>query len=174
MARPSKFSKTLATAICDRIAEGESLRSVCRDEEMPDKATVFRWLYKREDFRDQYTRATAARADVMAEEIIEIADTPVIGERSEEGVNADGEFSKTVREDAIQHRRLQVDTRKWIMARMQPKKYGDKIEQTHRGDEDAPVLVELVDGSTENGAPQEFGDDDDGEAEAQDTDSASA
>jgi terminase small subunit-like protein len=154
MARPSRFSKKLATAICDRIAEGESLRSVCRDQEMPDKATVFRWLYKREDFRDQYARATAARADAMAEEIIEIADTPVIGERSEEGVNADGEFSRTVREDAIQHRRLQVDTRKWIMARMQPKKYGDKIEQTHRGDEDAPVQIELIDGTATNGPPE--------------------
>ena len=57
--RPSRYTPELAAVICERFAEGETLRSVCRDKAMPDKATVLRWLgdKKKADFRDQYAHA---------------------------------------------------------------------------------------------------------------------
>ena len=72
--RPSKFTPQMTADICGRIANGQSLREICRDEAMPDKSTVMRWLNESEAFQDQYARATAARADHWADEILEIAD----------------------------------------------------------------------------------------------------
>src|SRR3954468_19035559 len=74
MARPCDYSPELTAVICARMAEGVSLRSICLADDMPDKATVFRWLAAYREFRDQCARARAARADAMAEEILEISD----------------------------------------------------------------------------------------------------
>jgi terminase small subunit-like protein len=104
---------------------------------VPAASSVFLWLQKHKDFSDQYARATAARADQFAEEIIEIAD---------EGSNdtyEDDEGREYVNQDVIQRSRLRVDTRKWLMARMAPKKYGDKVEQILSGG-DKPVAVTRV------------------------------
>jgi len=137
MARPSDYSPDLAALICSMIAEGMSLRAVCRMDDMPDKSTVFRWLATHDEFRDQYARATEARADAFAEEIIEISD---------DGSNdtyTDEDGGEHVNHDVIQRSRLRVDTRKWLMARMKPKKYGDKVEQTLKGDPDNPVEAKV-------------------------------
>ena len=129
MGRPSSFTQEKADAICERLIEGESLRSICRDDDMPHPVTVFRWLDANESFRNQYARARSSQAERMAEEILQIADTPVDGERIEE--SDDG--MKVVREDMLGHRRLQVDTRKWLMSKLAPKKYGDKVEVENTG-----------------------------------------
>jgi hypothetical protein len=57
--RPSRFTDEIGLIICERLANGESLRAMCEDDDMPDKATVFRWLAFHEDFRDRYALATA-------------------------------------------------------------------------------------------------------------------
>jgi hypothetical protein len=144
--RPSNYTDELAAEICAQLADGYSLRSVCRADDMPDKATVFRWLgathedgtYKYPSFRDQYARAKQEAADAMAEEILDIADDGVndwmekeYGNRREWVVNG----------EALQRSRLRVDTRKWLMAKMKPKKYGDKIDMTTNGkDLPTPIL----------------------------------
>jgi hypothetical protein len=74
MARPSDYSDDIAGTICERIADGESLRSICSQEGFPHKATVFRWLASNEAFRDHYARAREAQADALFDEILEIAD----------------------------------------------------------------------------------------------------
>jgi hypothetical protein len=150
--RPSKYSERLAATICGRISCGESLKAVCRDPAMPMASTVFLWLSKDEAFRDQYSLAMQSRSDAQAEEILEIADTPMIGEKV---VDSDENGVTTTREDMLGHRRLQIDTRKWLMARMLPKKYGDKIEQNHIG---APLVtrIELVDGEWGERQPEEW------------------
>ena len=131
MARPSIYSPELATTICMRIAEGRSLRSICKDEDMPDASTVTRWLAsgEHEEFCTQYARARTLQADAIFEECLEIADTPVEGVRTEE--SEDG--VRTIREDMLGHRRLQVDTRKWMAGKLAPKKYGEKVEVEHGG-----------------------------------------
>jgi hypothetical protein len=116
------YAAETATRICIEISAGRSLRSICADEGMPDKATVFRWLAEHGDFRDQYARAREAQADAMLEEIIEISD---------DGSNdtyTDENGATRTEQDVIARSRLRVDARKWAMSKMAPKKYGDKLD----------------------------------------------
>ncbi len=122
--RPSLYTDALAAEICRRLAEGETLRSVCRDKAMPDKATVLRWLAdkKKADFREQYVYAREMQADALFDEALEIADD-ALGDWT---VDKDGK--KVVDHENIQRSRLRVDTRKWAAGKMAPKKYGDKLD----------------------------------------------
>ena len=138
--RPSDYSVETATRLCSLMAEGKSLRSICEAADMPDKSTVFRWLNTHEEFQDQYARAMAARTDAMAEELLEIADDGKNDVTIEDG-------REVVNHEHIQRSRLRVDTRKWLMARMAPKKYGDRVTNELIGDKDNPLqnhhLVEV-------------------------------
>lgn len=136
MGRPSEFSQATAETICERLSHGESLRQICTDEQMPGKSTVMRWLASSGEFRDQYARAREAQADHWAEEIVEIADD------SSEDVVIDPETGH-VRQNAefVNRSRLRVDTRKWLMARMAPKKYGDKLTQEVTGSGGGPLAI---------------------------------
>lgn len=109
--RPSDYLPEVAADICARLADGESLRKVCERPGMPNKATVFRWIAQHEEFRDQYAKAAETRADAIFEEMFDIAD-----EATEESA-------------AVAKARLRIDTRKWALARMNPKKYGEKVTQ---------------------------------------------
>ena len=139
MARPSDYSAEIAALICERLGLGESLREVCRDEEMPDKSTVMRWLARYSEFRDQYACAREAQADYYAEEIIEISDDATNDwmERN----RSDGQTEEVENKEVLARSRLRVDTRKWLMARMAPKKYGDRITQEHTGNDGGPLVV---------------------------------
>lgn len=133
--RPSTFTDKLADAICERIADGESLRSICRDASMPDKATVFRWLDDKPEFRDQYARAREVQADHMADEIVEISD-----EAAYEDIKV-GKKVIGVRFDAtaVARNKLRVDARKWVAAKLKPKVYGNAV--TVKGDPNNPLQV---------------------------------
>ena len=133
--RPSLYSDKLAAKICERLAEGETLRSVCRDQAMPDKATVLRWLADeaKTGFRDQYAHARDMQADALFDEALEIADD-ALGDWS-----TDKDGKKVVDHENIQRSRLRVDTRKWAAGKMAPKRYGDKIQ--HTGDGGGPIRV---------------------------------
>lgn len=136
--RPSDYSAELTTTICTRLGLGESLREICRNEDMPSKTTVMRWLAQHQVFRDQYARARDAQADYYAEEIIEIADD---GSNDwMERKNSDGSTYEVENHEAINRSKLRVDTRKWLMARMAPKKYGDRITQEVTGADGAPLV----------------------------------
>jgi hypothetical protein len=115
---------------------GESLREICRDEAMPDKSTVMRWLASNQEFRDQYAGAREAQADYYAEEIVEISDDGsndwMLRKQGDDEIEVENK-------EVLARSRLRVDTRKWLMARMAPKKYGDKVTQEHVGDPDKPV-----------------------------------
>jgi hypothetical protein len=128
--RPSSYTQDVGDAICERIADGESLRAICAGEDMPNRATVFRWLAAFRDFSDQYARARESQADTLFDEILSIADTPVIGEKRK--VKDDGGVEISTG-DMIEHRRLQVDARKWMAGKLRPKKYGEKLELEHGG-----------------------------------------
>lgn len=140
--RPSDYSQEIADAICDRIADGFSLRTICEAEDMPGKATVFRWLAARKEFQDQYAHAREAQADTLADELTDIAD-----DGSNDWMERKGEEGQSLgwkeNGEAIQRSRLRVDTRKWIASKLKPKKYGDKLALG--GAEDLPpMLVKLT------------------------------
>lgn len=106
---------------------------------MPGISTVIRWLRENEEFRSQYAQAKDDQADTLAEEILHIADTPMQGETRKLG--PEGNILETRQAEMTEHRKLQIDARKWVAARLKPKKYGDKLEQTHRGDPQAPIVI---------------------------------
>jgi hypothetical protein len=122
--RPSEFTTERGTEICERLANGESLRSICRDESMPSVPTVTRWLFKFPEFHVQYALARARQAELWADDIIAIADNPVMGTVVTEKPTG----VETRHGDMIEHRKLQIDARKWIAARILPKKYGAQVE----------------------------------------------
>jgi hypothetical protein len=126
MGRPSNFSQAMADRICSRIAEGESLRSVCRDDKMPAMSTVFRWLQAHKSFQEQYARAKEVGLESMADEILEIADDEctMVKHPADEDQMVEVVFDST----AVARNRLRVDTRKWLLSKLAPKKYGDKVD----------------------------------------------
>lgn len=142
MGRPSDYTQELADQICARLADGESLRSVCRDESMPSKQTVFSWMRLHPVFLDQYARAKEESADALADEILDIADNATNdwmkrnhGE-DDPGWVANGEN--------IQRSRVRIDTRKWIASKLKPKKYGEKVDMTHAGPDGGPIKHEEI------------------------------
>lgn len=108
---------------------------------MPHAATVCRWLADERYalFREQYARAREAQADALFDEALHIADSPLEGVKTK--TTSDGKIEES-RGDMIEHRRLQVDTRKWMVAKLAPKKYGDKIE--HSGPDGGPVQIVIA------------------------------
>ncbi len=128
--RPTTFTQELADKICEELALGKSMRTVCAEEDMPVMSTVFKWLRENKEFSEQYARAKQESSDAMAEEILDISDN---------GVNdwMEREYGETTawvtNGEALQRSKLRVDTRKWLMAKMKPKKYGEKLDMTSDG-----------------------------------------
>lgn len=109
--RPTIYTKELATSICNKIATGESLRKICKDEKMPARKTIHNWLLDKtkEDFLYQYEASCNVRADELFDELEETASDKKID---------------------VQRARLIVDTRKWYLSKVLPKKFGDKMDIT--------------------------------------------
>ena len=118
--RPTDYTPELTARICERLAVGESLRSICRDDAMPSMASIFLWLSKHPEFSEQYARAREAQAESHADRIVEIADDDTIDPN---------------------HKRIMVDARKWVASKLKPKRYGDKAEVEHKGDVGLTVVV---------------------------------
>lgn len=124
--RPTLYTQKLADDICSRISKGESLKRICEDEEMPTRATVHNWLLDEEKrgFFDKYTQAVNVRAELMFDELEELAD------KSVDDIEGDDKSDGA----RVQARKLQVDTRKWYLSKVMPKKYGDKLDLTSDGE----------------------------------------
>lgn len=131
--RPSDYTEELATAICARIAGGESLRSICKEPKMPNRSTVHLWLLDKEKkgFSDQYELSCNIRAENMFDELTEIADDG--SNDFMEKTLESGDTMEVLRPEHIQRSRLRVDTRKWYLSKVLPKKFGDKTDITTDG-----------------------------------------
>jgi hypothetical protein len=120
MARPSEYSKKKADLICEQMIAGKGLLEICRAAGMPDRNTVYRWLERQPEFRDNYTRAREAMCDYYVEQILVIA----FNESGDIVIDGD----KTVANHAkVQRDRLKVDSLKWIVSKLFPRQYGDKL-----------------------------------------------
>ena len=118
------FSEELFDTICNRMASGESLREICDEKDMPSQTSVFRWLAADEGLSERYARAREAQQETHLEQMFAIAD---------------GATPATVNVD-----RLRVDVRKWVMSKLAPKKYGDKLDVTSGGKRvSQPTIVTL-------------------------------
>lgn len=140
--RPSTYTPELADRICAELAGGNSMRTVCKAEDMPAMSTVFLWLRTHAAFSEQYAQAKAEAADALVEEMLDIAD---------DGTNdwmevhdKDGESAGyKVNGEHVQRSKLRVDTRKWIASKLKPKKYGDKVDLNHGVQPENPLTTIL-------------------------------
>jgi hypothetical protein len=140
--RPSKYTKVLADKICDRIMSGESLLSICKDPSMPSRSNIHKWILKYQYFRDNYACAREVRADILFDEILDIAD-----ETSQDTITDEDGYEKP-NSEWITRSKLRVDARKWTLSKMQPKKYGDKLEvdqkTEHSGKIEHGVVINII------------------------------
>lgn len=137
MAYSKKEIESLFKEILRRISEeGKSVRAILLEETMPDQNTFYKWIGEDEEKKEQYAHACATRAEKIFEEIIEIADES----QGDVITNKDGE--ERLNGEFVARSRLRVDARKWVLSKMQPKKYGDKIDVTSDGKEiKAPSII---------------------------------
>lgn len=113
-----KFSQEIFDEICVRIAEGESLRKICKDEKMPSLVAVWKWLNNSEELVKQYTRAREEQAETLVDEMIDIADYKKDDTYLEDG-------KEIINQEVIARSRLRVDARKWVASKLKPKRFGD-------------------------------------------------
>lgn len=117
--RPTIYTIKLGELICERISNGESLKKITDEVDMPNRTSVHTWLIKDKEFLDKYEAARDLQADVYADEMDDIA--------HDQGLD-------------VQRARLIIDTRKWTASKLKPKKYGDKVQQDHTGEQ--KIIVE--------------------------------
>jgi len=140
--RPPIYSPELAAAICDRLADGESLRSICRDPAMPDRSVVTGWiLNNHEGFTAQYTRAKDIGIEQIADETFDIADDGT-NDWIERENQRTGQTYIALNEEAVARSRIRIDQRKWYLSKIAPKKYGDNAKIELTGADNGPVQVE--------------------------------
>lgn len=147
--RPTLYSPELAEKICTQLAQGNSLRAVCLQPGMPDRETVFTWLFRHEEFLGQYRAAREAQVHLYEDEMVEIADdgTNDWMERK----NKDGEIvGYSLNGEAVARSKLRVEQRRWVLERMQPKRFGSKVDVNHGVQPDNPLadLIKQVSGKT--------------------------
>jgi hypothetical protein len=109
-----KFSQEIFDEICEKIANGESLRKICKNDKMPNLTSVWKWLNNDEELSKQYARAREEQAEYYADEITEICDAVI-------PVDAFGKIDA----GAVNQARLKIDSRKWIASKLKPKRFGD-------------------------------------------------
>lgn len=141
--RPSGYSEQIADSICEHIAQGRSLRSICKDDGMPNLVTVLRWLGApaHEHFRSQYARARTAAADALVEEILDIADD---GSNDWMERNDPDNPGYQANQEHIQRSKLRVDARKWYASKLQPRKYGESQHLEVTGADGGPVQTSIA------------------------------
>ena len=117
--RPTDYSPELADRICAELGKGRSLKRICADDWAPSTTAVYEWIQIHREFADKYARAREVQAETMADELIDLSD---------------------LAED-VQKARLQIDTRKWVAAKLLPKKYGERQQIEHSTDPDKPLEI---------------------------------
>lgn len=124
--RPSLYTPELAQEICDRLSKGEPLAKICRDEHMPSVRTVGNWKLSDEDFSSSIAHAREEGEDNIAADCMGIAD-------DSSGDYTEGENGPIYNAEHVQRSKLRIETRLKLLAKWNPKKYGDKITQEHTG-----------------------------------------
>lgn len=138
------FNQEHADILCEAIATSskslayhiKTLRA--KDETFPCIVTIYRWLRENEEFANLYARAKEDQADFLADESIEIADDDSLD------VGFTEEGKPFVKGENIQRARLRVETRKWLTAKLRPKKYGDFQRNEVSGADGGALVIEVV------------------------------
>jgi hypothetical protein len=125
--RPAVYGDALALAICERLADGESLKAICEDENMPARTTVYKWIVEDTDgFADKYARAREAQQDTAVDDLADVAQATLEGKRDPQAA------------------RVYADIIKWRAAQLHPKKYGNKTTVENTGPDGGPLVQHNV------------------------------
>lgn len=140
LGRPSAYTPELGRRICDRIADGVSVKDLCKDEDMPGLTGFYDWLRVYPEFSKLYARAKQIYGNGLAEELIDIADNGTNdwmqrNDPDNPGYDFNGE--------AVARTRIRLDTRKWIAGKLLPKIYGDRVFNEHTGENGGPIRFEM-------------------------------
>ena len=143
--RPTKYTKKLSQEICERLSDGESLRSICRDDHVPARVNIHRWLLATDnklynEFRIQYALARDIQAETLVDEIFDIADN---GSNDYMEKNDPDNPGYVVNGEALGRSRLRVDTRKWHASKI-IKRYKDDYKGDGGGETLADALLKLA------------------------------
>lgn len=137
--RPKLNPADYTTLILERIADGEYLTKISKEKGMPSFKTVWKWMREDKEFFHAYTRAQELRADKIFEELVAIADDSTNDYIT---IETNSDKKKVVNHEYINRSRLRIDTRKWMLSKMMPSKYGDKLDLKHSGEiKNSGVLV---------------------------------
>lgn len=124
--RPSTYDPEKAKRIIEQLSDGIPLRVICRQDDMPAWRTVYDWIAKDSELSAHIARARELGYDAIAEECLDIAD------------DISGDYTETDKGMAynaehVQRSKLRIETRLKLLAKWNPKKYGDKIQQEVTG-----------------------------------------
>ncbi|HDJ9372813.1 DNA-binding protein [Escherichia coli] len=126
--RPHGYSEEKALEICELVSDGESINKISKMPGMPARSTILKWFRDVPEFSDMYIRAKEIGFEVLADEIIDLADAP-----------------ENIKKEELNRHHLMIETRKWLLAKLQPRKYGERVTQEIVGNrEEAPVQVEVT------------------------------
>ena len=126
--RPTKYTPEIARVICEQLSDGVPLRQICRDNEgFPAWRTVYDWMWRDQELSTAIAHARDIGYDALAEECLYISDNIQMGKKKVFTAGGkEGEDSVTVtEEDMLGHRKLQIETRLKLLAKFNPKKYGE-------------------------------------------------
>ena len=131
--RPSPYAdrrSEIMGSVCEQIAKGVTMADICRQAGMPDRQTIYEWSVADADFALRIARARDEGADVIAEQSLAIVDAPP--ERGPDGKIDAG---------SVAHAKLRAEHRLKLLAKWNPKKYGDKIQAEHTGANGGAIQV---------------------------------
>ena len=142
--RPTKLTDNLRKKILNKISDGYSVRKLCADRKYPTRDMFYKWIREDASFAEDYEKATQYRADFLADEILEIADDD-LGDFDVRDL--DDETIAKIDQIRLARAKVKIDARKWIAAKMSPKKYGNnvKVESDNKHDHAGSVTIEITD-----------------------------
>lgn len=138
--RPNVWTKEKIAAYKTKILHeisinGLSLVKISKLEGFPSRRVIHEWLNNDENFSNNYARACDLRAEIIAEQILDICDS------TSEDIVTDEDGNQIINHNVINRDRLRIDARKWLLSKMMPKKYGDKVDVTTNGENINDVVI---------------------------------
>jgi len=150
--RPSLYSDELLERISERLSAGEPLAVICREDGMPSARTIRAWIVENAHVSAAIAHAREEGEEWLAAECLMIADTPLVGIEEKHELDKEGNLilTETKKGDMLAHRKLQIETRLKLLAKWNPRKWGEKQEIS--GPDGTPFMVKILN-LTDQGKP---------------------
>ena len=119
--RPTSYSEAIREEVCARIAAGESMLDLSHDARLPPHQSLYVWMQEHEEFAREYRAACEVRAELLSDEVVQIADDDEV-----DVIDMGEGQAPWANHQAIRRARLKMQARMWRVARLAPRKYGPR------------------------------------------------